>query len=311
MKRLSAINGMIDKIKGDRVNTWFDKFGFMHILIIWISIVALFGVLYAILSTDYSHLIYTKTGEPVQDITQQIYFSFITATTTGFGDIVPVGYFKILSVFEVVFGFLLLAFVTSKLVSIKQNVILNEIYDISFRERINRLRSSLLVFRQNVNRLINNIESGIARKREINDVYIYISSFEDTLNDVANLLTPKSQNVFTKAIDPLNAELVFNSVLQSFEKIHELIILMEQNKLDWRRDVTVELIMRCKGVTDNLFAVLNSNKNISEKALSDLNAQRNRIFETIKADLMPAHSKPHHEAPTLEVLDEHETKTAA
>ena len=310
MKRLLAINGMFD---GKKVNTWFDKFGFFHILVMWISIVALFGVMYAVLSTDTSHLIYTKTNEPVNNIMQQIYFSFITATTTGFGDIVPVGYFKILSIFEVVFGFLLLAFVTSKLVSIKQDVILNEIYEISFRERINRLRSSLLVFRQNVNRLISNIENGSARKREVNDSYIYLASFEDTLGEISALLTPKNQNVFTKAIDPLNAELVFNSVLQSFEKIHELIMLMEQNKFEWRREVTVSIIHRLIASTDELFTAITANKGMSEKAISDLKSQRSKIFETIKHELTAPSQKQHNEAPTLEVLDkqEHETKTAA
>jgi hypothetical protein len=243
---------------------------------------------------------------------QQIYFSFITATTTGFGDIVPVGYFKILSIFEVVFGFLLLAFVTSKLVSIKQDVILNEIYEISFRERINRLRSSLLVFRQNVNRLISNIENGSARKREVNDSYIYLASFEDTLGEISALLTPKNHNVFTKAIDPLNAELVFNSVLQSFEKIHELITLMDQNKFEWRREVTVSIINRLIANTDALFATISANKGMSEKAISDLNSQRIKIFENLKHDLTQP-QKQNNPAPTIEVLEtkEHETKTAA
>jgi len=78
------------------------------------------------------------------------------------------GFFKLISIFEVVFGLLLLAFVTSKLVSIKQDVILNEIYDISFNERLSMVRSSLLLFRQSLSRMMEKIEEiGKAKEAEL------------------------------------------------------------------------------------------------------------------------------------------------
>ncbi len=86
----------------------------------------------------------------INNLPDSIYFSFVTATTTGFGDFLPQGWFKLIVIAEVICGLLLLALVTSKLVSIKQDILLKEIYDMSFYERINRLRSGLLLFRQNL-----------------------------------------------------------------------------------------------------------------------------------------------------------------
>ncbi len=147
-----------------RFTTWLDKTNFFHIFFIWALIIVIFGICYFILRTDNTLLYYISEKENVTRLTDAIYFSFVTATSTGFGDIIPLGFFKLMAVLEVIFGLMLLAFVTSKLVSIKQDVILTEIYDLSFNEKINRIRASMLFFRQQISRLIAHIESDTIKK---------------------------------------------------------------------------------------------------------------------------------------------------
>jgi len=288
MKKFIPLNQLFVELRNKKLSTWLDKLNFSHIFIIWMSIVVTFGVMYHFLSTPSSLLIYTSNKEQVTNLVDKIYFSFITATTTGFGDIIPLGFFKVVAIFEVISGLLLLAFVTSKLISIKQDIILNEIYELSFNEKINRLRSSLLVFRQNISRIINKIEENSIRKREINDMYIYISSLEDILNDITSLIDISGKSEFKKVLDTLSTELLFNSIINSFEKLNELITLLNQNKSDWRRDITINLINRCISITDTLFAKLNSSKNLTEKTITDLNIQKNKITEMIKSSLKPS-----------------------
>ena len=288
MKKFIPLNQLFVELRNKKLSTWLDKLNFSHIFIIWMSIVVTFGVMYHFLSTPSSLLIYTSNKEQVTNLVDKIYFSFITATTTGFGDIIPLGFFKVVAIFEVISGLLLLAFVTSKLISIKQDIILNEIYELSFNEKINRLRSSLLVFRQNISRIINKIEENSIRKRQINDMYIYISSLEDILNDITSLIDISGKSEFKKVLDTLSTELLFNSIINSFEKLNELITLLNQNKSDWRRDITINLINRCISITDTLFAKLNSSKNLTEKTITDLNIQKNKITEMIKSSLKPS-----------------------
>src|SRR3989338_6930496 len=123
---------------------WIDKLKFIHILILWVFIIMSFGMAYYFLANVNSFLYYNLDQSPITRVIDAVYFSFVAATTTGFGDIIPMGVFKIVSIIEVIFGLLLLALVTSKLVSIKQDMILDEIYESSLNEKINRLRSSLL-----------------------------------------------------------------------------------------------------------------------------------------------------------------------
>ena len=180
----------------------------------------------------------------------------------------------------------MLATLTSKLVSIKEDAILNEIYEISFSERLSRLRSSLLAFRQNLTRIINRIEEKSITKREVDDLYVYISSFETALNEVVTFFGKSESNIFLKQVDPVNTELIFNSILQSFGKLDELINALKHNKIAWKRDVTLEIITRCINMNEKLFEQLNASKSIPEKISMDMNSQKRRIISAIKDSLL-------------------------
>ncbi len=264
------------------LNSFVDKLTFTKILLIWTGILVLFGILYYVMAGEGSYLLYNKTGVRVTSLFDSIYFSFVTATSTGFGDIVPLGLFKLFAIIEVVFGLVLLAVVTSKLISIKQDAIMSEIYDISFSEKVNRIRSSLLLFRQNLGRLISNIESGTVRKREISDIYNYFSSFEDCLHEIGNIVEKDPNDQFTKTLDPMSTELVFNSINQSFDKLSELINLMANNKIEWKRDITLKLLEECLMTNAALMESLQNSKSLPEKIFTDLNIQNKKAVSPIK-----------------------------
>ena len=141
------------------------------------------------------------------------------------------------------------------------------------------------MFRQNLNRVIDKIEDGTIRKREINDLYIHISSLEDILNEVLNFFWRGVGTNFTKVIDSLNTELVFNSVIGSFEKIDELIKILNNANIEWRRDITLSFINTCIAIQEDLFRKLNSMKNLNDKKLADLNAQKDKAVDSIKSKL--------------------------
>lgn len=284
-KKFVPINDVFDRLYQNRLNTWFDRLTFPHILLVWISIIIIFGLTYFYASSDTSYLFYNIQEEQVTQLVDAIYFSFITATSTGFGDIVPTGGFKLIAIVEVISGLLLLAFVTSKLVSIKQDIILTEIYEISFTERVNRLRSSLLLFRQHITSIISKIEHNTISKREISDAYIHISSFEDSLQEIFGMMGKSAKTQFTRVMAPLETELIFNSIIHSFEKLRELLALMNHHNLEWKREVTVHAIAKCLEVNKYLFEKMNTIKSLSEKAIGDLTSRNQAVIEEIKKEV--------------------------
>jgi len=270
------------KIQKNHINTWLDKLSFFHIFFIWAGVVTLFGVFYYAFTDGSTSLLFTPTNTAVNTIVDHVYFSFITATSTGFGDIVPLGFFKIISIFEIIFGILLLAFVTSKLISIKQNAILNEIYEISFNERIVRLRSSLLLFRQNLSRYISKIDEGSTMQREIADLHIFIHSLEDALRQMIIFITNKKKRQFTISIDQVNLELLFNSLLQSFTKLNDLMTSFDEKKMDWRKEKTLKIIVECVRLNNYLFERIDKIKNLPQESKEDLLLQNKEVMKGIE-----------------------------
>ena len=83
----------------------------------------------------------------------------------------------------------------------------------------------------------------------------------------------------------MNTELLFNSVLSSFERLNELINILNQAKLEWKRDITLNLLNRAISLNDELFARLNSLKNLQDKVIADLTSQKNKLIEATKQGL--------------------------
>lgn len=261
-----------------------DKITFKQILLLWILIVVVFGLFYFYFMRDRAMLFYIREGKSIDNLFDSIYFSFVTATTTGFGDIIPLGLFKIVAIIEVLLGFILLAVVTSKLVSIKQDVILTEIYEISYNERINKLRSSLLLSRQNLGNLINNINEGLRNEKSIiHNMDFYLVYLENIFNETSSLISKNSHGHFIKKLDSVNTEIIFNSLLQSLEKLHELIVTLDKYRIRWRFGSNINAIKKLLLLNENLFERLNNSKDLIEHSLDDLNIRKERLTRGLLA----------------------------
>jgi hypothetical protein len=75
------------------------------------------------------------------------YFSFVTALSIGYGDVVPLGVFRILAIVEGAAGLLIFGCVISKLVSRRQEELTEEIHRTTFDDQLDRVRTNFhLVF---------------------------------------------------------------------------------------------------------------------------------------------------------------------
>lgn len=287
MGKFIYVDTLMEHIKKNKFTQGIDKLSFLDIFFIWLGIVILFGFIFYIIGFiggKFSYLLYTPEMRIITDLKTCVYFSFITAIGAGFGSITPIGVCRVVATFEAVGALLILAMITSKLVSVKQGVILNEVYELSFNEKISRLRSSLLLFRQNLSRVITRIDEGTIKKREIGEIYVYLSSFEDVLNEI-NSLFSKERNEFAKSIDPINTELILNSVLSSFEKLNETIIVMNQNNLEWKRDITLAFINKCIALNEGLFSNITSSRRLLDKIINELILRKKNVISNINTGI--------------------------
>jgi hypothetical protein len=113
---------------------------------LWLGIVLGCGVLYWLLALGSAPSL-AEGREPVPrtlaGLGTAIYFSFATATSVGYGDVRPLGPTRVLAVIESVAALLIFGCVISKLVSRRQELLIEEIHHITFEDRLGRVRTNL------------------------------------------------------------------------------------------------------------------------------------------------------------------------
>jgi hypothetical protein len=82
-------------------------------------------------------------GGGLHGLLTSVYFSFVTATSVGFGDVVPLGAVRSVAIAEAVVGLLIFGAVVSKLVSRRQEQVIGEIHRIAFEDRLERVQTDL------------------------------------------------------------------------------------------------------------------------------------------------------------------------
>jgi hypothetical protein len=265
-----------------QIQLFIDKFTFLRILSVWLGIISLFGLLYYFLPTTSSYLFITKTGVPTTSFYESMYFSFITATTTGFGDISPLGFFRLIAIIEVILGLLVLAVVTSKLVSLKQNTIIEELYEITLTERINRVRSRLLYLRQNMSDYIHRIEEGAVQKRDIKQLYQFFQQFKDTSDEITLMFSRLRKSETTGQVTEVHAGLIVNSCIDTLSRIQEVIETLMQQNVSWQLEKNELYLKRALESNANVFKQIRKGKLLQSETLEIREKEKEKIEEQIK-----------------------------
>jgi potassium channel LctB len=112
----------------------------------WLGIIIFFGVVYwtAGIGMGWGLQAGDTVVKPDLDgLGTAIYFSFVTALSIGYGDVIPLGPLRVLAVTEGIAGLLIFGCVISKLVSRRQEELVEEIHRTTFEDRLDRVRTNL------------------------------------------------------------------------------------------------------------------------------------------------------------------------
>ena len=227
---------MRQKIRG--VKAFIDSLRFRGIFLFWFFMILTFGAVFYATGTTTHILAYTKDEVARVGLFDSIYFSFVTAATIGYGDITPVGIGKILAVIEGMLGMLVYGMVISKLVSVKQEVILDEVYTLSFEENFDRLRSTLYLSRSDISKIVGRIESKAITKQELRDIPTVLHGLDSILNDILRIISNRNQKYshYVKTVNESHLMIIFNSVHLAGEKVLEFLYALRDNGLSWKNE---------------------------------------------------------------------------
>ncbi|MGH7924221.1 MAG: potassium channel family protein, partial [Candidatus Binatus sp.] len=118
----------------------------LQLFLIWLGMILLSGLAYWLGALIGEHGL-VEVGRPVgadaKGLASALYFSFVTATSIGYGDVVPVGAARVFAVAEAITGLLIFGAVVAKFVSHRQEELVSDIHRITFEERLDRVQSNL------------------------------------------------------------------------------------------------------------------------------------------------------------------------
>jgi len=118
----------------------------LQLFLIWIGTILLSGSCYWLGALIGDHGL-VEGGRPVgadlKGFASAVYFSFVTATSIGYGDIVPVGGARVIAIAEAVTALLVFGAVVAKFVSHRQEELVSEIHRVTFDERLDRVETNL------------------------------------------------------------------------------------------------------------------------------------------------------------------------
>ena len=139
--RLSRM-GRLDKSVLDLV----QQRSTLQLFLIWIGTILLSGICFWIGALIGEHGL-VEGGRPVGadlgGFASALYFSFVTATSIGYGDIVPIGGARVIAVAEAISALLIFGAVVAKFVSHRQEELVSEIHRVTFEERLDRIETNL------------------------------------------------------------------------------------------------------------------------------------------------------------------------
>jgi ion channel len=118
----------------------------LQLFLVWIGMILLSGAGYwlgALMGKRGLLEAGSPVGAGLEGLLSALYFSFVTATSIGYGDIVPIGAARVVAVGEAVAGLLIFGAVVAKFVSHRQDELVREIHRITFEERLDRVQTNL------------------------------------------------------------------------------------------------------------------------------------------------------------------------
>ena len=131
---------------GNAIVDAIDRRSTSQVFLIWLEIILGYAVFYwfaTVIGIGDLRDSGIPVGVGLRGIGAAIYFSFVTATSVGYGDVLPAGLMRAAAITEAVSGLLIFGAVIAKFVSRRQEELVLEIHRVTFEERLDRVQTNL------------------------------------------------------------------------------------------------------------------------------------------------------------------------
>ncbi len=211
---------------------WIDKFSYKTIFVLWLANACLFALIYTLLS-------YSPGNGPTSidsfslegRLLNSLYYSVITATNTGYGDIVPQGLSRAFAALESFGGLFLFALFMARLVSRYQDVAIRQMHKISLEGISHAVREDLYIVRRDFEHILHVAKTSHALgEQEWNRLSIAYKQISNLLHEIPNFYDYQHH---LYVIDLRREELLVEAFHRTLHRVNNLLDTLQRENIDW------------------------------------------------------------------------------
>lgn len=215
----------------DKLNT----LSYATIFVLWGASVIIFALIYFTLSySSTDGLAGLGYASPLPRMWAAIYFSIITATNTGYGDIAPLGFSRLFAAVEAVSGLFLFALFMAKLVSLRQDLTIQHMHRLSFEGTFHDVREDLHMIRGDFDKIIGIVREegtlGVSEWKLLRVAYQHATSL---VRDIPHFYDPEHHLYH---IDARREMLLIEAVERTLHRLDGVLDVFGSAGIDWKRE---------------------------------------------------------------------------
>jgi hypothetical protein len=208
---------------------------YSELFLLWLGVNIGFAIIYCTLATVLPEHAPTHLADmDMSDrLFNSIYFSIITGTSTGYGDILPQGFSKILAMAQCISALLVFAVLVGKLVSQRQDTTLHEVHRMTFEGIFYHIRNVLFIVRKDFDAILEKLHAHKKLDEQdwknLTTAYLQAHSL---IEEIPDLYDGHGYNLHSVNLN--REKLLFESLLRTLDRLLALIAALDQYKIDWK-----------------------------------------------------------------------------
>ena len=210
-----------------------DNLTYQMLFSFWAIIVISFAFTYVILTYIPQSAPVALVGLPFfYKVANALYFSVITATNTGYGDIVPIGLSRFFAAAEAFSGLFLFALFISKLVSRRESIAIAHMHRISFEGTFHNIREDLHTVRMDFDKIMRVVlEKKQLQAEEWHLLIIAAQQIENLISEVPNFY---DEETHLYRIDARREVLLIEAFHRTLERLDRFLTACDEHQIFWR-----------------------------------------------------------------------------
>ncbi|MBM3231701.1 two pore domain potassium channel family protein [Candidatus Peregrinibacteria bacterium] len=208
---------------------------YSQMFLIWVGLTTTFALLYFALH------IYAPSHGPLLpehdtmwlQLGNSFYFSIITATTTGYGDIVPHGFSKALAGLQAIISFFVFGVFITKLVANRQEMEMERVFRLTSEDTFHNTREGLYIVRKDFDRLMEAAENGTLAKEHWEDLATAYKQCESLLSQIPDFYD-NEEHLYI--IDQRREHLLQEAVHRTLHRINTMLDVFSEKSIEWTAD---------------------------------------------------------------------------